>query len=330
MSWLAALLDWPISQMDVHTLKSLLANGEKINVEFKSQIDLKSKYGRAKFIKEMLALVNTHVSPAYLIVGVDDATGKPIGYEGITEEQLQQVIDTNCKPAIYFSFHTVAVNGVNLGVITIPRSTNKPHTTNAELGFQNSKGKQGEISNKQVFIRRGTTVTEATPDEIVDMAQDVDTQTEQLEKISHELNSIGHELRDIGHSVDYADGQIPGFFDPIVDTTTAGLTAGGVAGLFVGLEWTNGFGGIIVSILTLLLIRTIKLNDFGVTKIITLGVFVGLVTTTWFLFAANHWLEALFSHMISTRTPVTETIQGLIVGTLSGFIFGWLEHRAKY
>jgi predicted HTH transcriptional regulator len=158
--------------MTPEQLLKLLQQDENIKLEFKEGFDLKTSYGKAKFIKEMLALANSPGNPAYLLIGIEDKTKNPIGMGDIKEETLQQIIEDNCKPTIRFSFESVKIKDIEIGVITIPHSTRKPHTLRKKFGYSDSKGKQSELSDKQVFIRRGSVIYEASVEEIIEMAQE--------------------------------------------------------------------------------------------------------------------------------------------------------------
>ncbi len=178
-------------------LKELIAQDESIYLELKSELTLGNKESKAKFLKEVLSLANSSVERAYLIVGVRDKTKDLVGISGITEEQIQQVVANWCRPAIGFDFEVVEYEGSELGVMTI-YSTHPPHTLKKELKYQDQRGKQRNIRDKQVFVRRGSSIDEAMPDEIVEMAQrdreDLSSVVSRLDRIADWQEEIAEAL----------------------------------------------------------------------------------------------------------------------------------------
>ena len=76
----------------------------------------------------MLALANRVDDQAFMLIGVEDKTKKPLGVKGVTEEQLQQVVSQYCTPPILFSSKLYLWSrGVQIGAIRIRNSHFKPH-----------------------------------------------------------------------------------------------------------------------------------------------------------------------------------------------------------
>ncbi|RLD01564.1 MAG: hypothetical protein DRI32_09395 [Chloroflexi bacterium] len=158
-------------------LEELLQQDESVSLEYKTTLNLRDKAGKAKFLKEVLSLANSLQGRAYLVIGVREKDKKKeiVGMEGITEEQIQSVIKEWCRPAIDFHFEIVPFDEKNVGVITI-YSNRPPHTVKKRFGYPktNKTGKhikQNYLEEHEVFVRKGSTIEIASPEEIVAMAQ---------------------------------------------------------------------------------------------------------------------------------------------------------------
>ena len=68
-------------------LESLLKRQESDDLDFKSgQYNFANNYGKSKFIKDTIAMANTPRSgPAYILVGVQEQSGKVRGTTGATD-----------------------------------------------------------------------------------------------------------------------------------------------------------------------------------------------------------------------------------------------------
>jgi hypothetical protein len=159
-------------------LKELFLQDESIHLEYKSRLNLnKGNEGKAKFLREVLSLANSLQRRAYLVIGVKEKNKEKefIGMSGITEEQIQQVIAKNCRPTIDFIFETITVDKKKFGVMTI-FSSRPPHTVKKRFGYEETREshkrpKQNSIEEHEVFVRRGSTIEKASPEEIIEMAQ---------------------------------------------------------------------------------------------------------------------------------------------------------------
>lgn len=317
--------------MKVRQLKTVIEQGESENVEFKREVDLTSKYGKAKFLKEMLALVNSPASPSYLIIGVEDGTGQLRACRGIQEEQLQQTIADNCKPPLLFSFQITPLKGTPIGVIRIPHSTRKPHTLNRPLGYEEPNGKQGHISEKQVFIRRGSTIDEATVDEIIEMAQDVDERSEYYEHIIHQLGKMEYGLQDIVFVLDRLSGD--GWWKDVgqnyirkaAEVSLVGMTTGSIAGALATLGWlTKPFLGPVIGLLVALLSIGSGMVEFELFKSILAGASIGWLVVYVFTSHIASGLASLGTPAVSAELAAIGAIHGMLVSLFGLVAFGFL------
>jgi hypothetical protein len=224
--------------MTPEQLALLLEQEESAHLEFKERVDLESKEGKADFLREVMALANSSQSASFLIIGVENKTKKLVGVSDFTEEQVQQIAAEHCKPPIPFSYSSVSCKGTLIGVVEIYRSNLKPHTFKTRYTYQGADGKQKIISEKHVFVRRGSTIDEATPDEIVEMAQDREESAElmaqgvaELEKIEDHLAEVTYIFRE--RTDPFQDDHTP---DRIIEGTFISVVAGGL------LAWLWGSG----------------------------------------------------------------------------------------
>jgi len=195
--------------MNITRLEQLLKQEESENLEFKREIHLDTNQGKAKFVKELLALANStpNGERAYLIVGVEDKTGKLIGIEeNLPEEKIQQIMASWCRPPVSLRVETQTLANKRLGVITIYGGRG-PHTP-----AKNFHDPQGGLLLREtdVYIRRGSTVDVATPAEVIAIAQARPTDMEGVEKRLDHLNDLLEEWKDSWHWNDaYAFSETP-------------------------------------------------------------------------------------------------------------------------
>jgi tetratricopeptide (TPR) repeat protein len=147
--------------MDEITLLTLIAKGENENADFKRELNLNSADEKAEFIKDVIALANSASDAGYLILGVDDSKCY-IGVHNLEEEKLQQVAYTYIEPAVQLRTEVVPISTPSpllIGVIEVQKSS-RPHKVARAIG---------RLSKDDVFVRRGSTISQATPEEIIHM-----------------------------------------------------------------------------------------------------------------------------------------------------------------
>jgi len=128
--------------MDVETLERIIAGGENERVEFKRTLVTR---GEDNVVKEMAAFANTE--GGWILFGVDDrgqVTGidDPKGFE----ERVMNLAANNLTPPLIPTFQTFCVEGKTVAVLDIPKGPNKPY--------------------RPFYVRRGTTKTEASLEEL--------------------------------------------------------------------------------------------------------------------------------------------------------------------
>jgi hypothetical protein len=300
--------------MNSKKLEELLKEEESIYLEFKESLDLESREGKGKFLKDLLALVNSPVNQSFLVVGIEDKTKKLLGFTGITEERLQQIVSRYCRPPIDLEFHSVDYQGVLVGVIQIFHRY-KFHTLKESYKYQ-SNGKDVEIREKVVFIRHGSTVDEATPDEVIDMAQseapDLTAVVSGLDKIAYWLDEIAsngsrhHFEPTFDHSRRFIE---PTFISMICAMILAWLWS-------FTISFPVVLAALPISMTVTIISATIRVVDFGVRRIITVSFSIGFVLSLWFLYGIG--LLGVAQWMVDAP------ILGILLNGFAGTIFGFL------
>ena len=172
--------------METQLVNELLQQDEGIGLEFKEEVNLSDKFVKADFLRHLLALANSAIGHAYLVVGIEDKTRKVVGLKdehNFSEERVQQIVRQYCTPPIKFIFEVVLVNGLSVAVITIPESNTKPHWLIKDIEGRYPNNKVWKISKERVFIRRGSTTDEANPTEVIKLGLTANT-LQQVVKIT--------------------------------------------------------------------------------------------------------------------------------------------------
>jgi hypothetical protein len=153
------------------TLEALLLEGESTYLDWK--LDFPSELlgtrgpswdvGRAKLLKDLIALANGHgADQGYLVYGVEDlgATRVVCGVtKSLDDAQLQQWAENTFSPPPTFRYSEVAWDASKtVGFVTVLRVADYPHVVAANLG--------GILFEGQVWFRRGSKNTVALCDDL--------------------------------------------------------------------------------------------------------------------------------------------------------------------
>lgn len=147
--------------MDESRVISLIAEGESQNLDFKRELDLGSSRNKAEFIKDVISLANSADHSGYLLIGIDDDKSI-IGIAELNEERIQQVAYAYISPPVSLQCFLVPVSAVaplSVGVIQV-KAQSKPHKVARSVD---------NLSKDDVFVRRGSVVMKASPEEIIQM-----------------------------------------------------------------------------------------------------------------------------------------------------------------
>jgi predicted HTH transcriptional regulator len=134
--------------MNSKTLRSIIELGESDTVEFKRKFS-----GFEKIAKEMIALANTR--GGMLLIGVDD-DGSIIGVDS-EKSEIELVIaagEVYSDPPIQADIDIVDIDDVDVIVVNIPESRNKPHRLVSRTPTQQN-GTVPAADATNVYIRHG-------------------------------------------------------------------------------------------------------------------------------------------------------------------------------
>lgn len=150
-------------------LEQLLHEDESTSLDFKS-----AQYAfrgvpddqKAELLKDVLALANSwRRSDGYILIGVDEVCGgrsRPIGVrEHLDDAVLQQFVNSKTQRPMDIAYYRAGVDGVSIGVIHVPVQQ-RPLYLLKDFG---------RLRKETVYLRRGSSTAEATPDEIAKMGQ---------------------------------------------------------------------------------------------------------------------------------------------------------------
>lgn len=150
----------------------VVSGRETPKVDLKLMLDLAGKSNKAEFAKDVTAIANTPGGDGFIIIGTQDlkdrrsddpddyvsgfqAPGTPDAFHIQMVDALTQFC--NRVPTIEYDELTHPETGRSIGVVTIRRSTRRPHSL--------IRG-SGDVEQHQIWIRRGTASYPASADEI--------------------------------------------------------------------------------------------------------------------------------------------------------------------
>ncbi len=145
--------------MTVQKLEELLRMGEGEKLDYKQDFLLDTETRKKEFVKDITAIANSKGGRGYIIFGVTDKTREAVGVNDKhpSEETVFQVISTRCDPPVPIRYEEVFYEGKKLIVITIFKSSQRPHQI---------------LQTGTFYIRRGSTTDIARRYEIASMLQD--------------------------------------------------------------------------------------------------------------------------------------------------------------
>ena len=149
--------------MDEAKILSLIAEGENERIEFKRELDLGTTRGKSEFIKDVISIANSASNSGYILVGVDDDK-LIVGINALEEERIQQIAHTYITPSVVLRCSLVPMTTPSfssVGVIEI-KATNRPHKVARAIS---------KLNQDDVFVRRGSVVSKASPEEIIRMRE---------------------------------------------------------------------------------------------------------------------------------------------------------------
>lgn len=139
-------------------IEELLYEEESAVLDFKSEQYKFSGAGdhqKSELLKDILAFSNSwRRVDAYILIGVKEIKGGrsiPVGIsEDLDDAQLQQFVNSKAQRPITFTYTTVSIDGVKIGVIRIPVQKRPFYL----------KSDYGKLKKNSVYIRRGSSTEE--------------------------------------------------------------------------------------------------------------------------------------------------------------------------
>lgn len=145
--------------MTIQKLEELIKAGESEKLDYKQEFSLDTETKKKEFVKDITAIANSKGGRGYLIFGVADKTREAVGIgeKHPSEETVFQVISTRCDPPVPVRYEEVNFKGKKIVVLTIFKSSQRPHQI---------------LQTGTFYIRRGSTTDIARRYEIASMLQD--------------------------------------------------------------------------------------------------------------------------------------------------------------
>lgn len=149
-------------------IEQLLNENESSTLDFKgSQYKFikASNDEKSELLKDILAFVNAfRRTDAFILIGVKEVKGSRAEVVGIVETlddaSLQQFVNSKTQRPVEFLFETFSFEGKKICIIQIPIQE-RPRYLLQDFG---------ELKKEKVYIRRGTSTGEASPDEVAKMS----------------------------------------------------------------------------------------------------------------------------------------------------------------
>ena len=149
------------------TVEALLWENESTSLDFKAtqyRFDGATDDEKSEIVKDILAFANAfRRQDAFILLGVREVQGgraEVVGVEQhLADASLQQFVNTKTNRPVEFSYHSLEVDGKQIGVIRVPKQQRPLFL----------KRKYGRLEELVVYLRRGSSTAKAAPDEIAQM-----------------------------------------------------------------------------------------------------------------------------------------------------------------
>lgn len=176
-------------------LESLLYEEESNSLDFKRDqyrfVD-SPEFEKAKLLKDILAFCNAwRRTDAFILIGIAEVKGGKSTVVGIQEllddAQIQQFVNEKTQRPVNFSYRNLSFRDKQIALIHIPIQQ-KPIYLRKDYGG---------LKRNEVYIRRGSSTSVATPDEIANMRQvDPPSSSPPMPKLVLKFKSIASGLTD--------------------------------------------------------------------------------------------------------------------------------------
>ena len=138
---------------------------ENTSLDFKAEEYGKNNY---ELIKDVMSMANAHTNEKkYIVVGVKDNPNEDreiIGLKNISDQAiLENIIQENIEPIVYFKYYKYEFKGKMLGIIEIGNNRNRPYMMKKD----NASLKKGDS-----WIRKGSRQSRVVREDIDKMIQE--------------------------------------------------------------------------------------------------------------------------------------------------------------
>jgi hypothetical protein len=156
--------------IEAREIDDLVEEWETTSVDFKRELETRTKDQKAEFVKDVLGLVNTKASgERWLIVGFDDKSHTY--HPGCTlpsgQDDLEQILSVYTNPMVEVRYDIVEHYDGPVGRLRILRDP-------AKLPYRVAKsiGNKKRIEEGQVFVRHGSQTEEPTDAELQSLLEE--------------------------------------------------------------------------------------------------------------------------------------------------------------
>lgn len=143
-------------------IEELIRAPEQTKLDFKSDLRLDNDHLKAEFVKDVIAVANSPGDTGFLLYGVDATLPDPI--VGISrsfdDATLQQIVNSKVDRPVAFLYYEQQFDARKIGVVVIPPSSLRPHIVSSTTG---------NLKDGQIPIRRGSSTTRATAEDLAEM-----------------------------------------------------------------------------------------------------------------------------------------------------------------
>jgi len=177
--------------MNEKQFEDLLHEDESSTLDFKREqypFEQASDDVKSELLKDILAFANSwRRSAAYILMGVEEIKGNQSRATGVNfhlnDNDLQQFVNSKTQRPVDFSYKTLSYCGLQIGIIHVPVQQRPLFLKRAF----------GRLRPQIIYIRRGSSTSEANPDEVAQMGADMSL-TAKIPQLRLELASHSERL----------------------------------------------------------------------------------------------------------------------------------------
>jgi hypothetical protein len=154
--------------MKISFIEKLLNQDENSSLDFKRDqypFDKATEIQKSELLKDILAFANVVKGKnAYILIGVEEVKGGRSKVVGVTQHlddaRLHQFVNSKTNRPVNFSYIAIQFENEQIGIIEITPQIKSPLFP---------KNDYGRLKKNAVFVRRGSSTDELSPDEILEI-----------------------------------------------------------------------------------------------------------------------------------------------------------------